>query len=168
MFRKEDLEGFSERERRKAESYLSSYVDFVKWTTVLSLAAVAWLAASIEGEGLYALLPRMAALLAISASLTLAVIALKAVLDLSGHEWEIARLHRSLALLDLFKSLGASSEFFEGKTKELQGRFQELSMTSDKFQGTERFNRLVTWHVGTLVTGVLLYAVGQLITALNQ
>jgi hypothetical protein len=166
MFRKEELQEFRDRERRKAESYLSIYVDFVKWTTVLALAAVAWLGSSIKDQAAWGLALIIAAFIAVAASLILAVIALKAVLELSGHEWEMARLHHSLALLDLFKSLDATQEFVDDKSKELQGRFQELSKTGDKFQGTDRFNRLVTCHTGALVTGVILYAIAQLVGAL--
>jgi len=164
MFKKEDLDKYQQKERLGAETYLTSYVDFVKWTTTLDLAAIVWLATVTSS---YVGLARWLTLLGLASlviALVLAVLALKTVLDTSAHEWDVARLHHSLALLDLFETSGASEDFVKRKRDELTKRFNELSQIGDKFYGTQLFNRLATWHTATLAGGVVLYALGQLVT----
>lgn len=162
MFRKDDIDKYRQRERLRAETYLNSYVDFVKWTTALGLAATVWLANAVQSQVSFSLGFTILGLLFIASALILAVLALKTVLNASAHEWDMARLHHSLALLDLFKALDASEEFVEKKREELTDRFQKLTDIGDNFYDTKLFNRLLTWHVGALIGGVSFYAAGQL------
>lgn len=163
MFKKDDFEKYAERERLGASAYLASYVDFLKWSTTITLAAVAWVSTS---GGFLFHTSTLASLGALAASLLFAVLGLSRVVSAYARDWDLASLQRSYALLDLFEASQADKTFIKSKKKELDDRFQQLSSLAPKFTDSASFNTLLVLHVVALGLGVLLMALDQLMPIL--
>ena len=164
---KEQLEEYLRYEKDSADAYLAAYVDFIKWTTTIAVAAVLWVSTAL---GALAGIPRyiaIASLVFLVLALLLAVLAFKRGIDRSAHFWDIARLNWSRALLDAFEKAGADAEFVSRKRKELTGRFDSLSSVGEKLTGSAHFQRTAMWHVITLSIGAALYGLAQVWSTLS-
>ncbi len=161
MFTKNDLKELGDKERKRATSFLETYVDYIKWTTVLNLAAVAWVAATLsEGPRISQTLSGFS-LVSLALAAIFAVASLKIVMDGAANEWQATRVNRSLALLDLFEKAGADEPFVQRKKNELAEQFKKEFEAGEKFSGPTFYTRFALVHVVALCLGIILYAISK-------
>lgn len=155
-----------EREKRVlAESYHKGLIDFTKWTSTLAVAGLLWVGNAIPrtiGPS------RILAILSsgsLVVSLVFAILTVRRVLVAWANEWVVASEEHTLWLLKKFKALEPTEVTEEKEIRQVERLLSAIDATKG-FSKPSAFNVPVMWHITSLVLGLLLYVLAQVLSML--
>lgn len=161
----DDVKESSLRERTRGEAYLGGLVDFIKWTSTISLAAVAWVAeAASEASGVSQRVS-VAALVVLLFSIGVAVLAVKNVLAAWARQWEVAQASHILREVETFWAGMLEDDFLQRRKKEALDGLAEALGNSKKYDRPAFFNRLIVCHISLSALGIAIYVIALILPA---
>jgi hypothetical protein len=173
MITDKDIKVAGEREKLLAEEYLKGVIDFIKWSSTLAVAAILWIGNFIiSATGLSRAVSGFSLFLLMS-SLIVAVLAARMVLTAWAREWDVAREDHAFSLFKKLKWI-KSKELESTETDKLneldkQDREQierliKALNAAKPFSESKRFTVWISWHIGLLIVGLLVYVVAQFLS----
>ncbi len=165
MLTEKDVTESRVTEKHSSESFLKGIIDFIKWTTTITVASVIWIGSqshSLVGTARFVV---GASMLAFLFSLIIAVITMRRVLNAWAADWNLAIKDQTFVLLKKAEAFGLT------KTEE-QRVEESINELLDAIDATRTYTRpfeyscWISWHTGLLLLGLVLYVTAQIWAAL--
>jgi hypothetical protein len=165
MITEKDIAQAREQEKLSAQSFLEGVVDFVKYTSTVSIAGLLWVGNSIGVARAPFRSILAVSLLFLVCSLIVAVITIWNVLVARGKEWDADIEDEVFVLLKKLKAIEPSKVSEQKESEQIHSLIKTIE-ASKPFARPTVFNRWVIVHVIFLVLGVTAYALAQFLTSL--
>lgn len=163
MLTDKDLIETDKDEKESADSFLKGIVEFLKWTSTIAAAAVIWISGldeTISGGAEFLII---ASVIAVLASLIIAVFTMRQVLRAWETEWAMAIMASRFVLVKKLEAVEPENV----KPQQVPDAINEYLDAIDATRAYSRPARYSLWttlHIGLLIIGLVLYAIGQGIT----
>lgn len=188
MFSKNEINQAIEDEQRAENEYFKGVLDFVKWITTISSAAILWIGNSLASMIGWPKTLTAIGLLFFALSIGTAIITLRQILTAWARRWKIAQeasnvlqnwnpmaLQKANELDSRYGHLNSTDYFIEmtkaGETypsaqlviEELKQLYPMINALEDNvpYRSQKRFNNWVSFTVICLLAGLILYIIAQ-------
>jgi hypothetical protein len=155
----EYLQSEVEREKEISDSYIKNYVDLLKWSTTICLAAILWITNSFINLNADAKLFSFTSIIFLILSIIIAISCFKLCLDLYAINWDKVRRDILLFYVKIAEKVGDEGDFAKNKETEYQDLDNEIKGKQTSFSNTNMFNRLLGIHITLLILGIILYLI---------
>ncbi len=175
MITDKDITQAEEQEKTLAEAYLSGITDFVKWSSTLAIAAILWIGNNITSVAGPSWVLSAFSLIFLVCSLLLAVFVVRRVLIAWAREWDAAREDYAFSLFKKWKAFRVNEirpieatqlVELEKKERERIDRLLDALDATKPFAEPKGFSIWVSWHIGLLIAGLIIYVLAQILIAL--
>jgi len=157
----EYLQAEVEREMEISDSYIKNYVDLLKWSTTICLAAILWITNSFITLNANAKYFSFASIIFLIISIIIVISCFKLCLDLYAINWDKVRRDILLFYVKIAKKVGDDGDFAKNKETEYQNLDNEINGKQTRFSNTVMFNRLLGIHITLIILGIFLYLISM-------
>jgi len=152
-----DVEFFTkdlEEIKQFEENYFKYIIDFLKWTTTFSLAAIVWIVSSFKIIGVHSNFFQLLSLLFLVFSIVVSILIIYAVIFLAGYELDIRSMfNNAFAKARIIKD----TEEQEKISRYPYGKYQSYILALILPRFPYQFNLMILFHLLFLLIGVLFY-----------
>src|SRR5262249_52430096 len=145
-------------EKESSDDYLRGIVDFLKWTSTITVAALIWVGNALSSKTGVGLVLSIICLVLLAASLAVSVWAVQRVLKAWGAKWALADALRGFYSMKKFKHY-EPERITEEKEKEFIDALVRATQDLKPFLKSRQFSMWVTSHTGLLLGGIVFYII---------
>jgi hypothetical protein len=148
--------------KTSSDDFLRGVVDFLKWTSTITVAALIWVGNSLAAKTGVPLILSIICLILLAASLAVSIWTVQRVLAAWGVKWAQADALRSFYSMKEFKYHEPDKLSEEKESKFINDLVQTWD-AGKRFSKPYHFSVWVTSHSVLLLGGILFYILAQLV-----
>jgi len=154
----------------QADTYFRVVVDFLKWTSTVTIGAMVWIGNNLDKVKPIPLVIAIVALLCLFASLVVAIHVVRRISIAAAKDWSLAIADSAILRNSILKSVLLSivpaeelSAGFEREERAAKDHKWDALKAAQPFSQPEGFNFWITVYVISLLTGLFLYVFAQIL-----
>lgn len=160
-----ELEELANQEQACEETFFKGLIEFLKWTSTVALAATLWIGNSLGlSTGITTGLSIIGLLLLVF-SVVLAILMFTRALAALAGKWMYIKEWQKLGFIQIAQRARPSMKTLVAEEEQIE-KALDATEASSKLAGPQPFSVLIILHTVSLLVGLLLYAVGQILQRL--
>jgi ABC-type multidrug transport system fused ATPase/permease subunit len=160
-----EQEELASQEQACEEAFFKGLTEFLKWTSTVALAAILWIANALGSSTGITTGFSTGGLLLLVFSVVLAILMFTRALAALARKWAYIREWQKLGLIQIAQRASPPMQTLVTAEEQIE-KALDATEASSKLAGPQPFSVLIILHTVSLLTGLLLYAVGQILQRL--